>query len=167
MCYYISVVLSVRLRVMCVYFIEFGLGHGLSIPVIRCVRTTEAAWVIYVTIRRVISESQMNWFLPCGADRGYVMSPKVWILERSILYDGNFIFSQLSVLRVCSVRECSEVNGRSWCDSYCSGTRLKMTSLVSELTSYEWKSGFFLREWSREWVKVQSAMDLIRRAWSM
>ena len=44
--------------------------------------------------------------------------------------------SQFSVFRVCSVRECPEVDVRSWCDSYCSGMWLKMMSLVSELTSY-------------------------------
>ena len=47
------------------------------------------------------------------------------------------------MFRVYSVRECPEVDVRSWCDSYCSGMRLKMTSLVSEVTSYEGKSGFY------------------------
>ena len=45
---------------MSVYFIEFGSGHVLSIPVICIVLTTEAAQVNFVTITRLLSESELK-----------------------------------------------------------------------------------------------------------
>ena len=48
--YYISVVFSVRLRVMSVLYIEFGSSCSSSIPVIRYVLTTEVTRLIIVTI---------------------------------------------------------------------------------------------------------------------
>ena len=141
--YLVSIVLFVRLRVMSGLFFESSLGHGFSILVIRYLLTTEAMRLLYVDdhefdfgIRDELSHSMWSGSWLCHV----TISVHNW---EKMIVRREFHISQLSAFRVCSIRECLEVDGRLWCDSYCSGMRLKMTNLVSEITSNEWKSGFY------------------------
>ena len=104
---------------------------------IRYLLTTEATRVIHVDdhefdigIRDELIHSIWSGSWLCH------VTNNVHTREKMIVRP-EFHISQLSAFRVCSIRECLEVDGRLWCDSYCSGMRLKMTSLVSELTSNE------------------------------